>query len=375
MITVANLCSWLETFAPLALAESWDNVGLLWGDPRTRVKRVMTCLTVTTATSNEAIREGAELVVSHHPVLFRAAKRVRADDAKGAMLLGLARAGTAVYSPHTAFDNTVGGINDTLAELLGLRDVCHLRPAAARGQFKVVVFTPNADREAVLAAAFRAGAGEIGDYRECSFSTPGRGTFFGTEGTNPAIGQTGRRETVREWKIEIVCAASQLSALLHAVRASHSYEEPAIDVIPLHAEPAGPGPGRVGRLPKAMRLVEFASKVAKAFHSRSVQTAGDLERMVERIAIACGAGDDFIGDAARADADVLLTGEARFHQALEATELGLALVLAGHHATERPGVEALAARLGDAFPKLVVWASKDERDPLVAASEHRPGKK
>ncbi len=374
MTTVADVSTWLERFAPLDLAESWDNVGLLCGDGPTGVKRVMTCLTITPESSQEAIREGAGLIVSHHPILFRPTKRVRSDDPQGAIIWNLARAGVAVYSPHTAFDNCVGGINDQLAARFDLREVAPLRPGPARGGFKLVVFTPNTDREAVLSAAFAAGAGRIGAYDECSFSTPGRGTFFGKEGANPTLGEAGRRETVREWKIEVVCPANRLSAVIGAVRAHHSYEEPAIDVIPLHPERSGPGIGRVGRLPKPKRLVELAGAVAKSLGSTTTQIVGDPERRIERLAVACGAGDDFLSDAARS-ADALLTGEARFHQALEANALGVGLILVGHHATERPGVEVLAQRLQREFPKLSVWASRDERDPLRAFAKGRPEKK
>ena len=155
----------------------------------------MTCLTVTRVTAAEAVAEQADLIVSHHPVLFREVKRIRADLPATAPLWTLARAGIAIASPHTAFDSTAGGINDGLCRRLGLVDVAPLRPLAPPASYKIVVFTPEADREAVLAAAFAAGAGRIGAYTECSFATPGQGTFFGTDEANPAVGQKGRRET------------------------------------------------------------------------------------------------------------------------------------------------------------------------------------
>lgn len=364
MTTVRDLSHWLDHFAPPRLAESWDNVGLLWGDPDAEVERVMTCLTVTPRSAQEAIDEKAGLIVSHHPVLFRAAKRVVADQPDQGMLWHLGRAGVAVYSPHTAFDNTVGGINDGLARRLGLIDVGPLRQSPAPGSFKVVVFTPESDHEAVLAAAFGAGAGRIGAYEDCSFATPGIGTFFGAEGAHPTIGQAGRRETVHEQRVEIVCPGERLGAVLAAVRAAHSYEEPAIDVYPLHSEPGGPGVGRLGTLPMATTLEAFARVVATTLGTRGLQFVGEPDRPVARVAIVCGAGDDFLGEALRAGADVLLTGEARFHRALEAEALGVGLVVAGHHATERPGVDDLAVRLGEAFPGLIVRASRREHDPF-----------
>ncbi|MDB5351198.1 MAG: dinuclear metal center protein YbgI/SA1388 family [Planctomycetota bacterium] len=364
MTTVADVSGWMERFAPLSLAESWDNVGLLWGDPKSPVSRIMTCLTVTPETAEEAIEERAELIVSHHPVLFRPVQKVTADRLETGFLWALGRAGVSIYSPHTAFDNTVGGINDGLAKRLGLLDVESLRPSSTRPRFKVVVFVPAADREAVLSACFAAGAGRIGDYEECSFTTGGYGTFFGTESSSPTVGQAGRRERVREWKTEFVVPGDRLEGVLAALRASHSYEEPAIDLIPLREEPIGPGIGRLGRLAEKTTLDAFANDAVRALGCGPVQVVGEPSREIGLVAIACGAGDDFLKDAGAKGADVLLTGEARFHRALESRGLGVCLVVAGHFATERPGVEDLATRLAGAFPSALVWPSRRESDPV-----------
>jgi len=366
MTTVADVTRWLEDFAPSRLAESWDNVGLLWGDSGAAIERVMTCLTVTTESAAEAVRERAGLIVSHHPILFRETKRIRSDLPATAPLWMLGKAGVAVASPHTAFDSAADGINEGLCRRLALLDVASLRPAAGPSSFKVVVFTPESDREAVLAAAFAAGAGRIGDYSECSFAIPGRGTFFGGEGSSPTIGQAGRRESVDELRLEAVCPGDRLAAVLAAIRSAHSYEEPAVDVFPLHSTAtAAIGAGRIGRLAEPRTLGEFARSAARALGQRTIQAAGDLGSRVERVAVACGAGDDFLGDAARQGAQVLLTGEARFHRAIEARASGIGLLVAGHYATERPGVEDLAGAIARAFPGLVVWPSRDEHDPLT----------
>ena len=230
------------------------------------------------------------------------------------------------------------------------------------------MFTPETDREAVLNAAFAAGAGRIGDYAECSFALKGTGTFFGLEGSNPTVGQSGRRETADEYRLEFVCPGPALKGVLSAVRSNHSYEEPAIDVFTLNGEPASsPGSGRVGRLTQHETLGDFAARVARLLNAPGTQFVGDPARSVQRVALCCGAGDDFLPDAARVGADVLLTGEARFHRALEADALGLGLVVAGHHATERPGVEDLAERIAQAFPEINVWPSALEIDPLKLA--------
>lgn len=364
MTTVADVVRWLEDFAPGRLAESWDNVGLLLGDPDEPVKRVMTCLTVTNETALEAMGELAQLVVSHHPVLFRETKRIRSDLPATRPLWMLGRAGVAIASPHTAFDSASDGINEGLCRRLGLIDTAPLRPIAAPSSFKVVVFTPEADRETVLAGAFGAGAGRIGEYTECSFASPGQGTFFGGESTAPTVGLRGRRETVDELRLEMVCPGDRLAAVLAAIRAGHSYEEPAIDVLAL-SPPSTIGSGRIGRLAEPVTLGEFARTAARALGLQTIQMVGSLVADVERVAVACGAGDDFLSDAVRLGAHAFLTGEARFHRALEARASEVGLLVAGHYATERPGVEDLADRIARAFPDLVVWPSTDEKDPLT----------
>jgi dinuclear metal center YbgI/SA1388 family protein len=378
--TVSDVMRWLEEFAPARLAEPWDNVGLLWGDPAASVRSVMTCLSVTPVTAAEAIERQASLIVSHHPVLFREVKRIRADLPDTGHLWQLARAGIAIASPHTAFDNARDGINELLCRRLGLTEVMPLKPlrierdptADASALFKVVVFTPESDREAVLSGAFAAGAGHIGAYEECSFAIPGEGTFFGTDTTNPAVGQRGRRETVSELRLEVVCRADKLAKVLASIRAGHSYEEPAIDVYPLCNAPGALGPtigsGRVGKLAEAQNLESIGRLVARALRT-TVQVVGDRRKDVVRVAVACGAGDDFVKDAAGAKAQVLVTGEARYHRALEAESLALAMVIAGHHATERPGVEELSRRIAQAFPTLDVWPSETEYDPFYLIIE------
>ena len=371
MTTTRELGIWLDAFAPASLAESWDNVGLLWGDPDAKVERVMTCLTVTAETAQEAVDSRANLIVSHHPILFRAVKRVVAGSSEDGFLWNLARAGISVLSPHTAFDNTAGGINDGLARRLGLTDVGPLRPSPPSSGFKLVVFVPEGEVDAVLRAAFDAGAGTIGNYDECSFATPGEGTFFPKEGANPSVGQIGRREKVRELRVEMVCPAEACDRVLSAIRFSHSYEEPAIDVIPLRPESRGPGSGRLGRLETPCSLRELVAKVGDTLGSSSISYVGPPDQRVERVAIVCGAGDDFLPDASKRGADVLLTGEARFHRGLEAEALKIGLIVAGHHATERPGVEDLAGMISRSFPELFVWPSRVEHDPFrrLAAEE------
>jgi dinuclear metal center YbgI/SA1388 family protein len=364
MLTVARITGFLQQFAPLELAADWDNVGLLVGDPAAEVRAIMTCLTVTPASVAEAVDSDAQLIVSHHPILFRPVQRITSATAEGRMLLSLIRAGIAVYSPHTAFDNTREGINEMLARRLDLVDIGPLQRADSPAQCKIVVFVPDADLGRVSDALFGAGAGHIGQYRECSFRLAGTGTFFGSEAANPTVGQKGRREEVSEWRLEVVCPAPLVDRVVSAMRRAHSYEEPAYDVYPLRPAPASSGVGRVGRIPQPVALRDFSATVKNKLNAGLVQVVGEPNRMIQQVAIVCGSGGSLLTSALRAGADVLLTGEMRFHDYLAAEAAGIALVLPGHYVTERGGVEALAARLAAEWPALKVWASLRERDPV-----------
>jgi len=367
MITVANLVSALQSIAPLSLAAEWDNIGLLLGDAAGPVQRVMTCLSVTPESVAEAVEAGVQLIVSHHPILFRATKTLTTATPEGRMLLNLVQAGTAVYSPHTAFDNCAGGINDQLAQKLRLTNVGPLRLTidAGEAKCKIVVFVPDKDLARVSDALFAAGAGQIGQYRECSFRLPGTGTFFGSEASNPTIGAKGRREEVAEWRLEVVCPELRVEPVVAAMRLAHSYEEPVYDVYPLRRARTGLGEGRLGTLATPMPLDAFAKNVKEALAASWLQIVGSPQRMVQRVALACGAAGEFLADAVARQADVFLTGEVRFHDCLAAQAAQLALVLPGHYATERGGVEALAALLQQQFPALQIWASRREREPLA----------
>src|SRR5437763_565593 len=217
MHTVGAIVDYLDQFAPSFLAADWDNVGLLLGDHAASVQRIMTCLTVTPEVVREAVESKVQLIVTHHPILFRPIQRLTTDTPEGRMLLLLIQANVAVFSPHTAFDNTAGGINDTLAKRLGLVDVAPLRNRDGARQYKIVVFVSEADLAEVSDAMFQAGAGRIGEYSQCSFRIAGTGTFFGSEAANPTVGQKGRCEEVSEWRLEVICPESRVQAVTAAM--------------------------------------------------------------------------------------------------------------------------------------------------------------
>lgn len=364
MTTVRDVCSHLKAIAPLNMAEDWDNVGLLLGDETSEITGAIACLTLTTDVAAEAVSCGAGLVVTHHPVLFKPVNKITADNAEGRMLLMLLRHRVAVYSPHTAWDNSSSGINQQLAELLELKEIAPLRPRAVADHVKMVTFVPEPQLDQVRQALWDAGAGTIGNYHNCSFNLHGTGTFFGSEDTNPAVGQPGRLEHVEEVRLEVVCATRLLERALAALRSAHPYEEPAVDVFSVKSLTGGTGAGRFGTLPQAMTLATLNQIVSERLRQPSVQFVGESSQIVKRLGIACGAAAEFLRDANRAGCQALLTGEARFHACLEATDLGMGMILPGHFATERFAMETLAQRLNQKFPNLAVKASERECDPV-----------
>jgi len=214
---------------------------------------------------------------------------------------------------------------------------------------------------------FAAGAGEIGKYRECSFRSLGTGTFFGTDQTNPAIGQKGRREQVAEWRLEVICQDGRVDDAIAAMRRAHSYEEPAFDVIPLRKLHGCEGEGRIGHLSAPMALCDLVTLLRSSLKliSAPVQVVGDLGGQISRVAIACGAGGEFLHDAIASAANAFITGEMRFHDYLIAKVSGISLVLPGHYATEIVGAEWIATSLRSKFHPLEVQVSQRETDPVA----------
>lgn len=374
MPRIADLVAFLERFAPPALAEEWDNVGLLTGDRQRETHSILTCLTLTPDVAREAIDRKAGLIVSHHPILFRPVQRITADDADGRVLLDLISAGIAVYSPHTAYDSAADGINEQLARNLGLTQIEPLRPLPAAEQCKIVCFVPRSHLAAVQEALWTAGAGVIDEYSKCSFVVDGAGSFEGSAASNPAVGQAQQFEEVAEARVEVVCPARLVPEALCQMRSAHPYEEPACDVYPLKATDARRGSGRMGLVANSesaekaaaagIRLSDLLSLMKMKLPVSNLPFVGDLQQPIRRVAIACGSGGEFLSSAIAKKCDVLLTGEARFHTCLEARGAGVGLVLAGHYATERPAMEYLAARLSREFPGISACASEVERDPI-----------
>ncbi|MEH6819580.1 Nif3-like dinuclear metal center hexameric protein [Dietzia psychralcaliphila] len=350
--TLADVIDLLEHAYPPRLAESWDRVGLVAGDPTAQVGSVVVAVDATDAVVDHALALGAELLLVHHPPLMRGVHSVAADTPKGRLLHRLIAGGCALYAAHTNADSARPGVNDALAETLGLTPGRPLAPTGDGTVDRWVVTVPDDDVEDLLHAVFAAGAGRMSGYTECSFSVPGTGRFRPGDGTDPAIGVVGEPEQVSETRVEFVAPPELRSAIRRAVTAAHPYEVPAMDVLVNHAGP-GPGPedtglGRICDLAEPMSLAEFTELVgARLPQTRwGVRAAGDPSTEIRRVALCGGSGDSLLGAARAAGADVYLTGDLRHHVVDEhLREGGPVLVDAAHWALEFPWCAQAAALL------------------------------
>jgi dinuclear metal center YbgI/SA1388 family protein len=321
------------------LAESWDRVGLVVGDPDQPVRRVLLAVDPVDEVIAEAVDWGADLLLVHHPLLLRGVHSVTTDGPKGRAVTALVRAGLALHVTHTNADAASPGVSDALAGAVGLTDVVPLVPRDDEALHKLVVFVPVEAADALTDALAAAGAGRLGDYERAAWSTTGTGTFRPLPGANPTIGSVGETERVAEARVEMVVAPARRTAVVAALRAVHPYEEPAFDLLPTVAAPGSRGLGRVGVLPAPESLRDFAERVSEALpHTASgVRVAGDLDAPVHRVAVCGGAGDDLFDVVRRTGADVFVTADLRHHPASESLAHGTpALVEAAHWATEWP---------------------------------------
>ncbi|MFQ3611030.1 MAG: Nif3-like dinuclear metal center hexameric protein, partial [Fimbriimonadales bacterium] len=292
----------------------------------------------------QAVYRQCQLLVTHHPLIFHPLRRVAFDDPVGKAVQMLCEAKIAHIAVHTNWDVAPGGINDTLAQLLGLEEVRPFGQGAKVPQFKLVVFVPTEHLDAVLDAMANEGAGVIGLYRRCAFYHPGMGTYEPMEGANPYQGQVGKREHAEEMRLEVLVPGERLNKVVSAMLRTHPYEEVAYDLYPLH-EPAHHPLGRVGRLPKPMRADELRTYLAERLENPYVRLHGKPGAIIRTLAVVGGSGSDYLAEAQRAHADALLTGEVRHHHTWEAWARDMVLLEGGHDATELPGTRALADRL------------------------------
>jgi len=355
-----------KLYAP-ELAEAWDNVGLQVGDPGRSLDRVMVALDPGLEAVEAARDAGAQALVTHHPLLFKPVKRLTPDDAVGKVLWTAVRDDVAIISAHTNLDCAVDGLNSWLAEKMSVKQAVPLQTVAG-DYLKLVVFVPVGHEEAVAEALFSAGGGQIGAYDQCSFRSSGEGTFRPGPGTQPYIGTVGQREKTEEVRLETIIPKRKLLRVLEKMQKSHPYEEVAYDLLPLQNQVPGAGLGRIGKLAQQTTLGEFAAGVKKSLGCDQLRLIGADQMPIRKVALCGGSGAFLLQTAHRQGADVLVTGDVKYHEARQAEELGIALIDAGHFATEQLMIEQVTQSL-QAAARQLNWgvafeAYTGEEDPF-----------
>jgi dinuclear metal center YbgI/SA1388 family protein len=362
-------------------AESWDAVGLVCGDPNEPIGRILLAVDAVPATVDEAIRTGAGLLLTHHPLLLTAVHGVPADEPKGALVHRMIRSGVAHFVAHTNADVADPGVSDALAERVGLHGLRALEPIADDTLDKLVVFVPTEAADVLIDSLSAAGAGHVGDYDHCAWASTGEGRFRAGPGAHPAVGSIGEITRVREARVEMVVPRPARAQIIRALRAAHPYEEPAFDLLPMAELPGRRGLGRVGELDRELPLAEFLEVVAAALPATTwgVRAAGDPDLLVRTIAVCGGSGSSLIPLARAAGAQAFVTSDLKHHQVVEqiterATEeaAGFAVIDAAHWATELPFLHQLATRLRSQFGTTVeVTVSTQVTDPWTLHAPSR----
>ena len=366
--TLRDIAQALETWAPPASAQSYDNVGVQVGDAGRPVEKALIALDLTADVIEEAEAHDATLILTHHPLIFRPLKSVTSGAGPSGLAFRLAEKGIALYSIHTNLDAARGGVSFALAEQLGLQDVRFLRPMEETA-YKLATFVPPDHLEKVREALAEAGAGRIGAYEACAFTTEGTGYFRPTETASPSTGTpAGELERADEIRLEVEVARWNLNHIVGALKAAHPYEEVAYDVYPVQQASTRLGMGAVGTLATSVPLADFLGRVAERLEAASLRYTGDATSDVRRVAVCGGAGSDLIGDALRARADAYVTADVTYHRFFdvlgEAGRPRMALIDPGHYETERITEQLLQNWLAARFPT-TEWLRTETRTSPV----------
>lgn len=359
----------IEETAPSDLAESWDNSGLQIGDPQAGIEKALLTIDVNLAVAREAVDNGAGLIISHHPLMMKSPRTINIKQPLGELISYLIRNNITVYAAHTNLDAAVGGVNSALARRLGLIKPAVLHQTGFSHFYKLVVFVPVGHEDNVRNAVLEAGAGWIGNYSHCSFMTRGLGTFKPLTGSNPYYGRTGELEQVEEVKIETIVPAAVLKKAVAAMIDAHPYEEVAYDILPLENRNTATGLGRVGKLAEPLPLSQFAGVVKAALNLSAVRLGGIPDSIVKTVAVCGGSGADLWPEALNAGADIIVTGDVKYHTAQDMAAAGMNFIDAGHYGTEWVVLPVLLKYLTDMCVEtninVELLLSKTNTDPFT----------
>ncbi|MCW3104608.1 MAG: Nif3-like dinuclear metal center hexameric protein [Bacteroidetes bacterium] len=351
----------LESIAPLAYQESYDNAGLICGSHDLEVTAALICLDSTEAVLDEAIAMGCNLVIAHHPIVFSGLKKFNGKNYVERVIIKAIRNNIAIYAAHTNLDNVIDGVNAKIAEKLGMKDCRILVPQKDKLK-RLITFCPQDKADEVRNAMFKAGAGQIGNYDECSFNSMGTGTFRAGEDADPYVGKPGERHEEKETKIETILPAHLESKVLSALIKAHPYEEVAYDLIPLHNVHKEVGGGLIGEIEEADEM-EFLKRLKSAMKAESVRFTALRGKKVKKVAVCGGSGSFLLPAAIRAGADVFVTADFKYHQFFDA-ENQIVIADIGHYESEQYTSELFYEILKKKFSTFALHLSKINTNPI-----------
>jgi dinuclear metal center YbgI/SA1388 family protein len=369
---LTKLITSLEQIAPPHLAEDWDNVGLLVGNRSGNTKRAMLTIDLTAEVFAEAKQKKIDLIIAYHPPIWDPLKKIVAGEGAVPLLYDVIRADMSIYTMHTGLDSAIGGINDVLAEIVGISNPQPLQQLTPTdSQFcKLAVFVPKSEIAKVSEAVFATGGGRISqdsNYSKCSFRSEGTGTFKCHPQSKPTIGKPGSFEQVDEIRFETVLPTAKLAPVIKAMLKAHSYEEPAYDIFPMLLPPDGLGLGRCGDLDKPVSVNALLTKIKKQLKTNVVGLIGPKRRQVKRAAVGAGSCGTILRDVIRHGCDFYLTGELKHHHAIELQEAGVTTACVSHTVSERLMLPRIARTLRRDHPTLDITVSTKDRDPFTWA--------
>jgi len=357
-----QITQFLEKQFPLSLQEDYDNAGLIYGHLDQEINGALVCLDSTEAIVDEAIETGCNLIIAHHPIIFRGLKKLTGKTYIERVVEKCIQHKIALYAIHTNLDNHHQGVNYKIAEKLGLVNTRILRPMNEQ-LIKLVVYVPQEQFAQVDLAILGAGAGHIGNYSECHFRSEGIGTFKPEAGAKPALGELHRREEVQETKLEYVVATHLLNDVLSAMKLAHPYEEVAYELIRLENKHQNFGAGLIGELPEPMDSLDFLKFVKERFHCGSIKYTDLVQQKIQKIALCGGAGSFLVPDAIRAQADLYLSSDFKYHEFFDA-ESKIIIADIGHFESEQYTSELLTERIKENFPNFAIRLTKLNTNPV-----------
>jgi len=361
-MTIKELTSCLEDFAPLSMQESYDNAGLLIGDPNQQINSALITLDVTEEVIDEAIKHKHGLIIAHHPLIFKPLKKITGRNLTEKLVIKAIKHDIAIYAIHTNLDNMTKGVNAKLGEKLGLTNLRILAPGGSELN-KIVTFCPTEYADAVRESMFNAGAGNIGNYDNCSYNTEGEGTFRAGEGSSPFVGNIGKLHIEKEIKIETIAPSYKVSNVIKAMLSAHPYEEVAYDIFPLNNTSIATGAGMIGELKQEMALTDFLKKIKKTLNAQAIKYNTPIKQPVKKVAFCGGSGSFLIPNAYAAGADIFITSDIKYHDFFEHLN-EMTIVDAGHYETEQFTKVLLYEIINEKFTNFALQISELTTNPV-----------